>query len=168
MNKKTVTPKDALISLVCIQKSCEHLGIYPVIKEHLIKISDFVGGEYVEDIEASIIHLDHPKRTPIQQETIDILHHASLTSPRARYALEAMKNAKSSFEIIRILASALITSEQEAEIYKNHYTRLREISPIPDMFLDETKYTFMGADVAEAGKDVGVYRDIQTQSDTKI
>lgn len=144
MNKNPVTPKDALVSLVCVQKSCEHLGIYPIIKEHLIKIGDFIGGEYVDDMDGNLIHSYTPKRSTIQQETIDALSRSALTSSIAHRVSEAIKNTDASFEIIRILTSALIAADKEAEIYKKQCINLSQKNPvIPPIILDGSKYHFI-------------------------
>lgn len=55
MNEAQVTYKEALISLLCVHKSCEHLGIYPMIKEHLIKIGNFIEQHSNETDEPKVV-----------------------------------------------------------------------------------------------------------------
>lgn len=97
--------------------------------------------------------------TTIKQETVDVLSRSALTSARAHYVSEAIKNTESSFEIIHILTSALIAADQEAEAYKKQCINLNQKNPvIPPIILDKNQI-FMGIDVAGAGKDIGIYSD---------
>lgn len=94
--------------------------------------------------------------TTIQRETIDVLSRAALTSARVHYVSEAIKNTDTSFEIIRILTSALISAEQEVNVHRDQHIRLREMSLTPSMFLDSNQ-KFIGVDVAKTGSDTQIY-----------
>lgn len=93
--------------------------------------------------------------TTIQRETIDVLSRAALTSVRVHYVSEAIKNTDTSFEIIRILTSALISAEQEVNVHRDQHIRLREMSLTPSMSLDSNQ-KFIGVDVAKTGSNTKI------------
>jgi hypothetical protein len=124
-------------------------------------------------IDDELRQLHHDKQskmntTTIQLETLDALSNASFKSPRVHIVRERILQCKSSFDIIRLLTSAFLHVDEDVMRLANEVVNLKNTSPhIPPILLDKNQI-FMGIDIAGVGKDVGVYRDIQTQSDTKI
>lgn len=70
-----------------------------------------------------------PGKTTIQLETIDTLQHAALKSPRAAAVLANVKQAESSFELIRLLTAAFLHVDEEATRVTNELVNMKCTSP---------------------------------------